>query len=378
MPVSGGSLLVKNTVSEHMSKTRSHCGPTTERGVEVKFKATESIARPLLAGLALVGVGCGGAVEPPLSATCGDAPLTVAFYALFAPVSYSADPDPNSPGFSRHMGYEADLLSALEAMPGTGLSFVRRPIADWPGIWLLPATPDFDMAGGGITILESRTVDDTGAPAVAFTSGHIAFRQSLLVRHEDAARLSSYDALTNAVRVGVLPGTTGEARLLQITGIVDGSGVLRAGTRVETPAGTVVADGSGAFTITAAMASPVLGGRTRLHPAAGDMPQVVYLGRESGDQELFDALRDGRIDAVAQGEIGSGEAAHRSGGAFTVAARDSLAEFGGFALDADDRDLLACIDARINWLTDERRTGFVEWRADPSVFRQRAALWPGE
>lgn len=144
-----------------------------------------------LAGLALVGVGCGGAVEPRLTATCGDAPLTVAFYAFFAPVSYSADEDPNSPGFSRHMGYEAGLLSALEAMPGTGLSFVRRPIADWPGIWLLPATPVFDMAGGGITILESRTLDAAGAPAVTFTSGHIAFRQSLLVRSEDAARLSS-------------------------------------------------------------------------------------------------------------------------------------------------------------------------------------------
>ncbi|MXX79163.1 MAG: hypothetical protein F4Z33_09525, partial [Gemmatimonadales bacterium] len=138
-----------------MSKTRSPCGPTAEGGVELKFKATEPIVQRLLAGFALVGAGCGGPVEPPLSAMCGDAPLTVAFYALFAPVSYSADENPNSPGFSRHMGYEADLLSALEAMPGTGLSFVRRPIADWPGIWLLPAMPDFDMAGGGITILES-------------------------------------------------------------------------------------------------------------------------------------------------------------------------------------------------------------------------------
>jgi len=344
----------------------------------VKVKATASIMNwPLLAGLALVGADCGDAVEPLPSTACGDARLTVAFYAYYPPVSYSADEDPNSPGFSRHMGYEADLLNALEAMPGAGLSFVRRPIADWPGIWLLPATSGFDMAGGGITILESRTRDEAGAPAVAFTSGHITFRQSLLVRREDAARLSSYDALTSAVRVGVLPGTTGEARLLRLTGIVDGSGVLRAGTRVETPAGTVVADGTGAYTITAAMASPVLEGRTRLHPPSGDMPEVVYLGRESGDAELFDALRDGRIDAVASGEIRGGEAVHTSGGAFAVAARDSLAEFGGFTLDAEDRDLLACIDARIDWLTDERRTGFAEWLADPSVFRQRAALWPG-
>jgi hypothetical protein len=53
-----------------------------------------------------------------------------------------------------HLGYEADLLTALEAMEGARLSFQRSPVAEWPGIWLLPATPDVDIAGGGITILE--------------------------------------------------------------------------------------------------------------------------------------------------------------------------------------------------------------------------------
>lgn len=331
-----------------------------------------------MAGLTLIGAACGDAVEPQPSAACGDVPLTVAFYAFYPPVSCSADEDPSSPGFSRHMGYEADLLSALEAMPATGLSFVRRPVADWPGIWLLPATPGFDMAGGGITILESRTRDEADAPAVAFTSGHITFRQSLLVRSEDAGRLSSYDALTSAVRVGVVPGTTGEARLLQITGIVDGSGVLRAGTRVETPVGHRrggwygdVYD-HGRYGIVRPGRPDPPSHSIRRHARSG----VPRPG--DGRRGLFDALRDGRIDAVASGEIRGGEAAHTSGGAFVVAAQDSLVEFGGFTLDAEDRDLLACIDARIDWLTDERRTGLAEWLADPSVFRQRAALWPGD
>ena len=73
------------------------------------------------------------------------------------------------------------------------LTFERQPVAEWPGIWLLPATPEFDIAGGGITILESRTVNDAGEGVVAFTAGHIAFRQSLLVRSADAARLSAYE-----------------------------------------------------------------------------------------------------------------------------------------------------------------------------------------
>ena len=57
------------------------------------------------------------------------------------------------------------------------------------------------------------------------------FRQSLLVRAEDAERIQDYTDLTRDVRVGVLRGTTGEARLLQITGIVDANGVVAAGTR---------------------------------------------------------------------------------------------------------------------------------------------------
>lgn len=328
--------------------------------------------------LAVAFLACGGAVAPQAQVACagGDAPLQVAFYAFFAPVSYSASEDPGSPAFQQHLGYEADLLSALELMEDAGLSFARRPVSEWPGIWLLPATADVDIAGGGITILDSRTVDARGDTAVAFTSGHIAFRQSLLTRAEDAGRLSSYAQLTRDVRVGVLPGTTGEARLLQIVGFVDGAGVLRAGTRVETPGGEVVADGTAAFVITPAMASPVLAGRTRLHPPSDGMPQVLYLGRELGETELLDALRDGRIDAVARGEVGNGEAAHASGGAFAVAVLDSLAEYGGFVLDADERDLLACIDERIDWLTDDRRIGYAEWRADASVFERRAATWP--
>ena len=329
--------------------------------------------------LAAACLACGGAVAPQPRVACADldAPLNLAFYAFFAPVSYSASEDRNSPAFQQHLGYEADLLSALELMEDAGLSFARRPVAEWPGIWLLPATPDVDIAGGGITILASRTLDADGNTAVAFTSGHIAFRQSLLTRAGDADRLSSYAQLTRDVRVGVLPGTTGEARLLQVVGLVDGAGVLRAGTRVETPGGEVVADGTAAFVITPAMASPVLADRTRLHPPSDGMPQVVYLGREHGETELLGALAEGRVDAVAGDQIGNGEAAHASGGAFAVAVLDSLAEYGGFALDADDRDLLACIDERINWLTDDRRIGYAEWRADASVFGRRAARWPG-
>ena len=157
-----------------------------------------------------VGTVCAltGAVSAQSCAPAGST-LRFGFYAHFEPVSYSADPDPASPAFNEHRGYEADLLTALEAMRGVNLSFSRHGIAAWEGIWLLSAGPGYDLVGGGITILESRTRDATGRAAIVFTAGHIEFRHSLLVRAEDEGRLARHQDLTSADRVGVLAGTTG-------------------------------------------------------------------------------------------------------------------------------------------------------------------------
>ena len=308
------------------------------------------------------------------SSACADRVLNFAFFAFFAPVSSSADPDSDAAGFNTHVGYEADLLTALEAMDGAGLSFSRRGIDIWPNIWLLSAGAEYDVVGGGITILDSRTRDEMGNEVVIFTSGHIAFRQSLLVRAEDEARWASHDDLTSEVRVGVLASTTGEARLLVLTGLVNADGVLAEGVRVETQTDTVVADGSADYFITAAGASPNLDGRQRIFPPVDTMPQVVYMGAE----ELLGALASGRIDALARGEIGNRDAVHASGGAFVVTALDAAVEYGGFTLGVDDADLAACIDDKINYLTDARHIGYGEWRQDPSVFMTRARMWEGQ
>ena len=308
------------------------------------------------------------------SSACADRVLNFGFFAFFAPVSSSADPNPDDAGFNTHVGYEADLLTALEAMDGAGLSFSRRGIDIWPNIWLLSAGAEYDIVGGGITILDSRTRDEMGNQVVTFTSGHIAFRQSLLVRAEDGARWASHDDLTSDVRVGVLASTTGEARLLVLTGLVNADGVLVEGVRVETQMDTVVADGSADYFITAAGASPNLEGRRYLFPPVDTMPQVVYLGEE----ELLGALASGRVDALARGEIGNRDAVHASGGAFVVTALDAAVEYGGFTLGVEDADLAACIDDKINYLTDDQRIGYGEWRQDSSIFMTRARMWQGQ
>lgn len=301
--------------------------------------------------------------------------LDFGFYAFFSPVSYSADEDVSSAGFNTHLGYEADILTALEAMEGAGLAFDRHPIAEWDGIWLKPAGADYDMVGGGITILDSRTLDASGSKVVEFTSGHITFRQSLLVRASGAGRLGSHDALTGDVRVGVLASTTGEHRLLELTGLADADGVLTSGVRIETPQGDITADGSSDYTINAAHESLSLADRRHIYPPSDTMPQVVYLGDERGDVELIDALRDGRIDAIGRGEIDNRGASSVSDGGFVVTALDAEVEIGGFTLDADDVELASCIDERIDWLTNERRISYSEWLEEPSVFMHRAEKW---
>ncbi len=330
--------------------------------------------------LALFLAACSSSPSDSPTATCGDRQvLQVGFYAFFAPVSYSANPDPGTPGFDDHLGYEADLLTALAAMDGAGLSFARRGIAAWDDIWLQAAGPDYHLIGGGITILDSRTRNAAGDQVVTFTSGHIAFRQSLLVRAADAERFASHSDLTSEDRVGVLSSTTGEFRLLELTGLVDANGVLAAGTRIALADGEIIADGTAAYTITAAGASANLASRTRLVPPTADMPQVIYLngqeGQAASELDLFNALRAGTIDAIARGEIGNRDASVASDGEFVVAALDEAIELGGFALAAEDAALAACIDDKINYLTDGQRIGYGEWRADPAVFMERTQQW---
>ena len=329
----------------------------------------------VMVGALLMSIAaCSPGGVPSESCTNGDRVLKVGFYAFFDPLSHSADPDPASQGFNTHLGYEADLLTALEAIEGAGLSFSRRGIAPWDDIWLQSAGAEFDIVGGGITILDSRTRNAVGEEVVSFTSGHIKFRQSLLVRAEDAGRIASHSDLTSDMRVGVLADTTGERRLLELTGLVNSEGVFVAGTRVETVAHTTLtADGSADYTIDFAAESPDLEGRRLLYPPSEDMPQVVYLGGETGESELLEALRTGDIDALARGEVGNLEAARASNGTFAVTALDDAVELGGFTLAVEDAQLRSCLDEKINYLTDDRRIGYAEWAADPQVFMRRAA-----
>ena len=322
-------------------------------------------------GVAAVVFAMAAAAEAPAACTEEGRILKAGFYHDFAPVSYSANRDPGSAGFHEHRGYEADLLTALEAMGAA--RFSRRAVGGaFAGIWLKAATPDYDLVGGGITIREDRTRDAAGGTAVVFTSGHIAFVQTLMVRAGNAGRFAGYRGFGPEVRIAAVPGTTGEERLLQLTGYIGPDGALRPGARVHLASGRVLETGGGErLVISAAGSSPTLEGRRRLEPPGGvaDMPQVVYFQEEGAQLE---ALHNGTVDAVARGMIGNADAVTESVGAFAIDARDPRRELGGFALTAADRALAACLDRSIDHLTNSGRIGYKQWRADPTVFLRRA------
>ena len=314
-----------------------------------------------------VVISCAGSRSDTNACSDSGATLKFGYYAYFEPVSFV---NPDETPF-RHYGFESDLVTALEAIDGANLAFERTPIEAWEGIWL-KSSSEFDVVGGGITILKSRTKDESGADRVTFTNGHVAFRQSLLTRAEDADRLTGYDALSSDVIVGALAGTTGEARLLQLSGLADAEGVLVSGVTFDTPGGEVLTDGTSRYFITAAAESPELHGRTFLVPPSDAYPSVRYLGDELGDAELLNALEGGDIDGVARGEIGNTDAANASDGRFAVPILDAESEWGGFTVSADNDELLSCLNVHIDYLTDNRNIGYAQWLADPEVFMQRA------
>ena len=312
--------------------------------------------------------------EPPSLCPSSPEVMRFGFYADYSPISAIDDSD----DASGHVGYEADLLSAIERMDNTNLSFERVAIAEWTGIWLLPATDRYEIVGGGISILDARVRDEDGQVVVGFSRGHIDFRSSLLIRQEDAARISAPSDLAPGDVVGLYRNTTSESWLLSELGIVDGDGVLRAGTKVSLEAGIVEADGSDRYTIGPGRSSPELEGRRAITIANSGVesgPELRYLDDSAAAHARL--LEGGVIDAIADDTIATQWVAQQSSGSLTVVGLGSDLSRGGFVLAAGD-SRLNCLNERIRWLTDDGELEFTAWLADPQIFALRADHWNRE
>ncbi|MYB50727.1 MAG: transporter substrate-binding domain-containing protein [Acidobacteriia bacterium] len=326
---------------------------------------------------------CGGlgATDELIGAACDAARETLAdlsamrvnygFYTDFNPVSYvQASLQP--------MGYEPDLVAAVETFSMGRLSFNALGIGNpFSGIWLKAAQEPYDMVGGGITALPERTQGVEGRQVIRFGVGHISFRQSLLVRSESA--INRHGDLTAQHRVGVLRGTTGEKRLLELTGIIDAAGFVHSRTRVHLAGGeSLIAgepDSELALRIAAGTGSAAIAMRVRLVPAANDRPEVLYF---NSDSELVGALLGGAVDAIARGELGNLVTARDTPGLRVTAIDSESNEWGAFSYPDTPAGhvLRAAMNATITCLTANGTVGFSQWfDSGGTVFTERAEKW---
>jgi polar amino acid transport system substrate-binding protein len=98
-------------------------------------------------------------------------------------------------------GFDMDLMRAIATNIGDlGLEVTVQP---FDGIWLAPKAKTCDIVASAMTITEERAAN------ALFTDPYFDADQSLLVRTEDAATLTSLEALAGK-KLAVQTGTTGE------------------------------------------------------------------------------------------------------------------------------------------------------------------------
>jgi polar amino acid transport system substrate-binding protein len=98
-------------------------------------------------------------------------------------------------------GFDMDLMRAIATNIGDlGLEVTVQP---FDGIWLAPKAKTCDIVASAMTITEERAAN------ALFTDPYFDADQSLLVRTEDAATITSLEALAGK-KLAVQTGTTGE------------------------------------------------------------------------------------------------------------------------------------------------------------------------
>lgn len=230
--------------------------------------------------------------------------LNVCSYDAFTPISYG-----------NGQGYEADLLRAIAKSWGVKVKFFSESI--YEGIWRYPSRvyTKCDVAIGGFTPMAYRLKEGVG-----FSIGTTSFRQSLLVRQKDyaAGRVTSYASFKNtSMKIGVVPGSSGEIF-------------------------------------------------ARIIAAENKLPANVFVPYLS-EAELLPALKSGKIDAIARGEIGNEFQSAKHPEFVTIAKRDFGEKF-TFALDKSNVNLIKAFNLAILKITDHHKIQYSQWLLDHDVF----------
>lgn len=233
--------------------------------------------------------------------------LDVISYSQFQPISYG-----------NGQGYEADLLRAIAQLWHVKIRFHPENIYD--GVWRLPSRSytRSDIAIGGFTPTVYRKKE-----GASFSMKTVNFEQSLLVRKKDyeSGRILSYQSFKNTpMKIGVVPGTTGEQYAQ-----------LRAKNN-------------------------------------GLSPEVLV--QYESESQLLPALMSKKIDAIARGEIGNEYQAMQHKELITIA-KQSFDEGFSFAIDKSNKILGYQVNQAIKTITDNGKITYSQWLKNHNVFLER-------
>lgn len=296
--------------------------------------------------------------------------MHVGFYSDWEPIMYSENRNPSHLGFNHIKGFYKDLFLAWQSISDAQVQFNFTGIKEWDQIWFSVVKENIDIVCG-ISILEERTRNAEGQTLIRFTDPHLFFRQSLLIRREDANRIANHFDLNAQDHIGAVPGTTGETAMLERLGIIRSmdSGILSPGTKIQTKSKYIVTTGA------ESIFDETFSDRIKLYPANDTQPQIIY---RSGEDLLIPDLESGLIDAIARGEIGNQLVADQSPGKYQVVGHfpesqnDSKIEKASCVIDARKDDLFRYANHWLKQLTKNGRISYQEWKKDPEVFMKRA------
>lgn len=230
--------------------------------------------------------------------------ISVVSYSEFKPISYG-----------NGQGYESDLLRAIAQLWKVNITF--HPESIYQGIWRLPSRSyiPVDIAMGGITPQDYRRKE-----GASFSIMTTHFSQSLLVRKKDyeSGRITSYHSFKNsALKIGVVPGTTGEKYAY-------------------------------------------------VRAQENDLPASVIVQLPS-ESALLPALKTGKIDAIARGEIGNDYQAAHDNSLITIS-RKSFNEGFSFAIDKSNPELKVKINDAIRLITNNGKITYKQWTKNHHIF----------
>lgn len=229
--------------------------------------------------------------------------LNVCSYTEFAPISYG-----------NGEGYEADLIRAVAKDWQIKVRF--HPIDIYEGIWKLPAKGKMcDIAIGGISPTEARMKE--GARFSRTTSN---FEQSLLVlkKNVETKKITSYASFKQGdMRIGVVPGTTGEQY-------------------------------------------------AHLRAKENNLPMNVFV-QYPNETSLLKALKEEKIQAIARGTIGNQYQASLDQSLVSIDARNFNEGF-AISVDPSNTKLLEAINEEIKKLTNNNTINYETWAKNPKVF----------